>query len=341
MMRRTIVAAAQNSKLKTLNYLGIDLGGSKIAAAVVDVASGALAGRIVVPTEAHEGPDAVVARMAELALEVCRAAGLRPEQLGGLGVGVPGVFDLATGRTLFLPTLPTTWSNVPVGEALRRALGLPVWLINDARAFVLAEASYGAGRDARTVVGLTLGTGIGGGIALDGRLHLGLDGTAGEVGHMTIDPHGRPCGCGNHGCLETFASGPAITTLGIGAVVNGRTTRIGELAGHDLNRVTPETVMRAAEAGDEVAREILARAGAALGVGVANLVTILSPDRVILGGSVARLGEWLFGPVREAVRQRVRAVPVERVAILPATLGGDAGVIGAAVWASQRRNEER
>jgi glucokinase len=155
---------------------------------------------------------------------------------------------------------------------------------------------------------------------------------------MTIDPHGRPCGCGNHGCLETFVSGPAIATLGIGAVVNGRTTCIGELAGHDLNRVTPETVMQAAEAGDEVARDILARAGAALGVGVANLVTILSPDRVILGGSVARLGEWLFGPVRAAVRQRVRAVPVERVHILPAALGGDAGVIGAAVWASQIEN---
>jgi glucokinase len=329
------VAATQNSKPITQNYLGIDLGGSKIAAAVVDVSSGVLVGRKVVPTAAHEGPRAVLARIADLALDVCAAAGVRPEHIGGLGVGVPGVFDLATGRTLFLPNLPTAWPGVPVGETLGRALGRPVWLINDARAFVLAEASFGAGRGARTVVGLTLGTGIGGGIALDGRLHLGIDGTAGEIGHMTIDPHGRPCGCGNHGCLETFASGPAIATLGIGAVVNGRTTRIGELAGYDLNRVTPETIMRAAEAGDEVAREILARAGAALGVGVANLVTILSPDRVILGGSVAQLGEWLFGPVREAVRERVRAVPVERVQILSAALGGDAGVIGAAVWASQ------
>ena len=138
------MAATQNSQLKTHNYLGIDLGGSKVAAAVVDVATGALAGRMVVPTEAHEGPDAVVARMAQLALDVCRAAELRPEQLGGLGVGVPGVFELASGRTLFLPNLPTTWPGVPVGEALRRALGRPVWLINDARAFVLAEASFGA-----------------------------------------------------------------------------------------------------------------------------------------------------------------------------------------------------
>jgi glucokinase len=335
-----MTTATQSTAPSTPRYLGIDLGGSKIAAAVVDVATGALAGRTVVPTEAHEGPDAVVGRMAALALEACRAAGVRPEQLGGLGVGVPGVFDLASGRTLFLPNLPTTWPGVPVGEPLRRALGCPAWLINDARAFVLAEASFGAGRGARTVVGLTLGTGIGGGIALDGRLHMGIDGTAGEIGHMTIDPHGRPCGCGNHGCLETFASGPAITTLGIGAVVNGRTTRIGELAGYDLNRVTPETVLHAAEQGDEVAREILGRAGAALGVGVANLVTILSPDRVILGGSVARLGEWLFGPVRAAVRERVRAVPVERVQILPAALGGDAGVIGAAVWAAQRTENQ-
>jgi glucokinase len=117
-------------------------------------------------------------------------------------------------------------------------------------------------------------------------------------------------------------------------------TRIGELADHDLNKITPEIILAAADAGDDVARDILGRAGAALGVGVANLVTVLSPDRVILGGSVARLGEWLFGPVREAVRERVRAVPVERVQILPAALGGDAGVIGAAVWAYQIENEE-
>lgn len=326
----------QSSELKTQNYIGVDLGGTKIAAAVVDITSGALTARQVIPTESHAGPEAVLARMGQLIRAVAREAGLAIDQLGAVGVGVPGPFDQATGQTLFLPNLAGMWRGVPVRDLLQRAVDRPIWLINDARAFVLAEAGYGAGRGASTVVGLTIGTGLGGGIAIGGRLHLGLDGTAGEVGHMTIDPHGQPCGCGNHGCLETFASGPSIATQGMRAALMGAPTRIGELAGRDLNKITPEIILAAAEAGDDVARGILGRAGAALGLGVANLVTVLSPDCVILGGSVARLGEWLFGPVRAAVRERCRAIPAERVRIVPAALGGDAGTIGAAVWAAQR-----
>jgi len=124
------------------------------------------------------------------------------------GVGVPGPFDQATAKRIFLPNLAGMWRGVRVRDQLRRVVDLPIWLINDARAFVLAEATCGAGHGASTVVGLTIGTGIGGGIAIGGRLHLGIDGTAGEVGHITIDPHGSPCGCGNRGCLETFAQWP-------------------------------------------------------------------------------------------------------------------------------------
>jgi glucokinase len=328
----------QNSKLKTQNFIGVDLGGTKLAAAVVDVQSGAVLAREVIPTDAHAGPDPVLARMCGLIRSVARAAGLAPEQVGAVGVGVPGPFDQVSGQTIFLPNLAGMWRGVRVRDALRRATDRPIWLINDARAFVLAEATFGAGRGASTVVGLTIGTGIGGGIAIGGRLHLGIDGTAGEVGHMTIDPHGQLCGCGNRGCLETFASGPSIATLGIRAALTGAPTRIGELVGHDLNKITPEVILQAADAGDEVAREILERAGAALGVGVANVVTILSPECVILGGSVARLGEWLFGPVRAVVRQRCRAIPAEQVRIVPAALGGDAGAIGAALWAYQMEN---
>ncbi len=328
-----------NSKLITQSFVGVDLGGTKIAASVVDATSGAVLARQIIPTEAQAGPDAVLARMGELILSVGRAAGLAPEQIGAVGVGVPGPFDQATGQTIFLPNLAGMWRGVRVRDGLRRAVDRPIWLINDARAFVLAEATFGAGRGANTVVGLTIGTGIGGGIAIGGRLHLGIDGTAGEVGHMTIDPHGQPCGCGNRGCLETFASGPSIATLGIRATLTGVPTQIGELAGHDLNKITPEIILQAADAGDHVAREILERAGAALGVGVANLVTVLSPDCVILGGSVACLGEWLFAPVRAAVRERCRAIPVDQVRIIPAALGGDAGSIGAAIWASQQAED--
>ncbi|MBA3943008.1 MAG: ROK family protein [Herpetosiphonaceae bacterium] len=318
-------------------YVGVDLGGTKIAVAVVDVERGTLAGQLVVPTEAHEGPPAVLQRMIQLVRAVCHAAGVPPDQLQGVGLGVPGVFDAASGHTLLLPNLPSAWVDVPVVPPLVAALGCPVILINDARAFVLGEATWGAGRGAHTVVGLTLGTGIGGGIAINGRLHLGIDGTAGEVGHMTIDPHGLLCGCGNRGCLETLASGPAITALGIRALVHGNTTSLGELGGYDPRRVTPELIGQAAAAGDPVARDILDRAADALGIGVANIVTTLSPDRVVLGGGVTHLGVWLFDAVRTVVRARCRAVPVERISIMPAALGADAGVIGAATWAAQQQ----
>jgi glucokinase len=320
-------------------YIGIDLGGTKIAAAAVDVATGELAGRTVIPTEAHAGPDAVLDRMAQLVDAVCQSAELPREAIGGLGVGVPGMTDLAGGHTLFLPNLPGGWRGVPVATMLTQRTGRSTWLINDARAFTLAEATWGAGRGARTVVGMTLGTGIGGGIALDGRLHLGLDGTAGEVGHQTIDPDGPPCGCGNRGCLEAFASGPALTSLGVRAVLQGMTTQIGVLVDHDLNRITPETIVRAAEGGDAVAREILDRTGTYLGIGIANLVTILSPERVVIGGGVARLGEWLLAPARDVVRQRCHVTPLNRVQVVRAALGSDAGVVGAAVWAFQQAQD--
>jgi glucokinase len=183
-------------------------------------------------------------------------------------------------------------------------------------------------------VGLTLGTGVGGGVAFGGRLHLGLDGTAGEFGHQTIDPHGPRCGCGNHGCLETFVSGPALAAQGVRAMLHSLPTAIGVLARNDLMCVTPELIGQAATAGDEVARAILARAGTALGVGLANLITMFSPDRVVVGGSVARLGEWLLGPARKEVRHRCHVTPLERVQIVPSALGAP-GVIGAAIWAKQ------
>lgn len=317
-------------------YIGIDLGGTKIAAAAVDIETGLRSGATVVPTEAQEGPDAVLRRMAGVADMVREKAGLDRDAVAGLGIGVPGVTDLEGGNTLFLPNLPTAWRGVPVVAKMQEHTGYPTAMINDARAFILGEATWGAGRNTRTVVGLTLGTGIGGGITIDGKLHLGLDGTAGEVGHLTINPDGPICGCGNYGCLEAFASGPAITAMGAKAVLQGRTTAIGSLVGHDLNKITPQTIMHAAEGGDDVAREILHSAGSYLGIGISLLITLLSPDRVIIGGGVARLGTWLLEPIQQVVQRRCLVTPLDRVQIVLAALGVDAGIIGAAVWASQR-----
>jgi glucokinase len=315
-----------------MRCVGVDLGGTNLRAALVDTSSGALLRRLSTPTRAEEGPPAVIGRMADLISEATSS----PTPAEAVGIGVPGLYDPATNIVRSLPNLPTGWERVPLGEVIAARTGHPTYLINDARAFVLAEATFGAGRGAQNVVGITLGTGIGGGVVIAGRLYLGLDGTAGEVGHQIIDYSGARCSCGSRGCLEAYASGPAIATLGIKAVRQGRTTTIRDLVGGDLNLVTPEVIVQAAEGADAVAIEILGDVGELLGIGVATLITLFSPDVVVIGGGVAGAGEWLLRPIREVVRQRCCVTPVERVRIVPATLGKDAGAVGAALWAAQR-----
>jgi glucokinase len=317
-----------------LHFIGVDVGGTNLSAAAVDVASGDVLGRHRVPTLAHEGHDAVMVRIAGLIPRAIADANLQPMDVGGVGIGVPGVLDLERGTTLFLPNLPGQWRDVPLKATIEDTVGLPVSLLNDVRSFTLGEKTFGAGRDVDTMVGIAIGTGIGGGLVIDGKLHLGLEGTAGEVGHHVIDPHGPRCGCGSRGCLEAFASGAAITAMALKAISQGRTTRIAELVSYDLNAVTPEVISRAALDGDPIAQEIYQRAGFYIGIGVANLITIISPEMVVIGGGVARAGDLLFDPIRRVVHERVHVTPVERVRIVPAELGTDAGLIGAAVWAS-------
>jgi glucokinase len=319
--------------------VGVDLGGTNLRAAVVDVATGRVVVDVRTPTNGPEGPDAVLKRMANLIRRAMDESELPDADIRAVGIGVPGVYDPDTNETIFLTNLPTHWRRVPVGQQIGEQVGRPAVLINDARAFTLAEATLGAARGSRTVVGITLGTGIGGGIVIGGRLHLGIDGSAGEIGHTIVDPHGTPCGCGNYGCLEAYASGPALATLGIKAVRQGRTTALRELVKGDLNRMTPEIIVQGAEAGDAIAREVLDQAGTWLGIGIANAITALCPDAVVIGGGVAAAGEWLLRPVREVVRRRCLVSPVDRIRIVLAELAGEAGVIGAAVWAATQVGE--
>jgi glucokinase len=317
--------------------IGVDLGGTKIAAAALDTESHQLSGRITTPSEGHLGPDGVLARIADVVRQVCEEAGIALETVAGIGLGVPGTIDVERGLMLVMANLPGDWHRKPIGPILGDALGRPVWLINDARAFSLAEASLGAGKGAPTVACFTLGTGIGGGIVIDGRLHLGLDGCAGEFGHHTIDVKGPLDGIGNPGGWEALASGPAIAAMGVRAVMQGFTTQIGELVEHDLNRISPQIIKQAAENGDKIAQDILNEAGAYLGAGIANVITILAPHRVVIGGGLAQLGDWIMNPIRDTIKARCGTVPLEKLQIVPAALGTDAGIIGAALWASQQR----
>lgn len=317
-------------------YIGCDLGGTNLRAAVVDVETGHVLFQQSVPTLAREGHDAVMQRMADLFLAMIETAGLVTENIGGIGIGVPGVLDLEKGETLFLPNLPGTWPNVPLRDVLQQKTRLPVALLNDVRSITFGEWRFGAGQGVDTVAVLAIGTGIGGGLVINGQLHLGIGGTAGELGHMVIDFNGPRCGCGNYGCLEAFASGPAIAAMGMKAVAQGLTTKIGELCAYDLNAITPALIAEAALKGDEIACEIYQQAGFYLGVAASSLCASVSPRRIIVTGGVAHAGRLLLDPMEKTMRERVHIMPVEQVEIVPGRLGDHAGVIGAACWAAKR-----
>ena len=316
-------------------YVGCDLGGTNMRAAIVDVENGSILYQMSIPTLARDGHDAVMKRMAGLFVQMIEWAGMKKEDIGGIGIGVPGVLDLEKGETLFLPNLPGTWPHVPLGDTIAKLTGLPVALLNDVRSITNGEWRFGAGRGVDTLVVFAVGTGIGGGLVINGQLHLGIGGTGGEVGHMTIDYNGPTCGCGNKGCLEAYASGPAIAAMGMKAVAQGLTTRIGEICEYDLNRITPELIARAAETGDEIAINIYETAGFYLGIAAANVCVAVGPRRIIIGGGVSQAGDRLLNPIRRALRERVTVMPVEQVEVVQSQLGNDAGMIGAACWAAK------
>lgn len=307
-------------------FVSVDLGGTNIACAVADE-SMSLLGESRTPTQSHLGPAGVVERIGTAVESLCQEQEIEPI---GLGLGVPGLADLREGRTLFLPNFPTQWRDVSVAEPLRSRLGCPVSLLNDARMATLGELTFGAGMGEKTLTFafFTLGTGIGGGIAIDGKLRLGPLGAAAELGHQTILPDGPLCGCGNRGCLETLASGTALVGKGTWLVRSGRAPRLRELIDGDLNRLTPFLMADAAKDGDEAVREVIDEAAGYLGVGVANVATVLHPDLVVLGGGVAKMGDLLFEKVRATVRKRIGMFPPETIRIEPSLLGETAGTWG-------------
>jgi glucokinase len=316
-------------------YIGVDLGGTKIAALAYDAAEQHVLYRQTVATNGKQGADGVIRQVIDLVRATAAEVNWSRDSISGIGVGVPAVIDYDTGHTLILPNIPGNWTNKPVTTPIEQALGCPVFLVNDARAFTLAEATIGAGRGYAIVAGITLGTGIGGGIAIEGKLLLGLNGAAGEFGHICIDHNGLPDGSGTPGGLEGYGSGPAITAAGVKAVIQGINTQIGTLVDYDLNAITPAIVAQAADEGDEIARAILTRAGYAIGAGVANVLTILNPHVLVVGGGVAALGNRLLEPIREGLHRYNNTNAVEELAIRPAEVP-DAGAVGAALWAKQR-----
>jgi glucokinase len=310
--------------------VGIDLGGTNIVAGCVAEDGSSIEGVKSVPTGAEEGPDAVVRRIIAAAKESIadtRAAVPKAEVIG-VGVGAPGPMDTKSGIVLLTPNLG--WVNMPLRQRLQEGLGLRTALDNDANCAVLGEWWRGAARGTRMAVGLTIGTGIGGGIIIDGRLYHGASDIAGEVGHMTIDANGRRCKCGNYGCIEAYASGPNIALRAVEALESGAESSLPSYVAGDLRKITAQTVYQAAQSGDELALEVVRDTAKFLGAAVASLINIFNPEAVVIVGGVTLAGESLFEPLRREVSRRAFKPAVQVCRIVPGELTGVAGVYGAA-----------
>jgi glucokinase len=280
--------------------LGIDIGGTKIAAVVGNL-EGVILARRSDATNAEDTPEAVLTHLNGLATAAMKEAGVTKKSLTGIGISCGGPLDTQTGTIYSPPNLPK-WEAVPVRAWFEeRYPNVPIFLDNDANATAVAEWRFGAGRGFKNLVFLTMGTGIGGGIILDGNLYRGTNDLAGEVGHQTILLNGPECGCGKHGCLEALASGPAIARLAKDALHYGRGKTLLAEAGGKREDITARHVVEAAKKGDPLSIKVLAEAGTYMGIGLANLIQILNPERIILGTIAVHAGELILEPIRKAI----------------------------------------
>jgi glucokinase len=307
--------------------IGIDLGGTNLKGALVD-GSGCVLHERRTATEAEQGPEHVMARLLALADDVCAAAGVARTDLAGVGVGAPGPLDLEAGVVVTMPNLPG-WEDFPLRAFAAERLGVPVVLENDANAAAYGECWVGAARDVRTMILLTLGTGIGGGVVLDGRIWHGYRSGGGELGHTILREGGRRCGCGARGCLEAYASATAVVARAKEALAAAPASSLHAVRAK-RGAVTCTDVFAAAAAGDATAAALVDETGRLLGAGIHSLVNVISPEMVVLAGGMAEAGEALFGPVRETVRAMAFDIPGRDVRIEPGALGEGAGVVGAA-----------
>ena len=312
--------------------LGVDIGGTNLVVAAIRVEGGPTGAIRSGATEPERGPDAAVGDIgamadAVIAETLARHGGSRASFVGA-GIGCPGPLDLSKGIVISTPNLG--WDGYPIRDRVSEAVALPASLDNDANCATYGEWWQGAGRGVCSLVGVTLGTGIGGGIILDGELLRGATGGAGEVGHTTVDLGGRRCGCGNDGCLEAYASGPSIAARAREGLDGRSDSLLATLVDGNLDRITAVTVYDALVKGDEYAREVMTETAKILGAGIANIINTLNPEVVVLVGGVTRAGEHLFGPLRSEVRRRGFPRAVEACSIVPGVLPDTAGVIGAA-----------
>lgn len=311
--------------------VGIDLGGTNIAAGAMPLDGTREIAMRMIPTLAEGGAAAVVDRIAALVEDVIaqtrQETGAERSDFLGVGIGSPGPLDRARGVVIVTPNLG--WRDFPLRDEVSSRVNLPATLDNDANCATLGEWWCGAAKGGRNVVGLTIGTGIGGGLILEGKLYHGAADSAGEIGHTTIDSMGRRCKCGNYGCLEAYTSGPAIAERARESLEGDDDSLLVQMVAGDVKKITAQTVFEASKRGDRVALEVVRDTAHFLGVGVSNLLNIFNPDTFVIAGGVTQAGDILFDPLRAEVRRRAFKPAVDACRIVPGALPLSAGVVGA------------
>ena len=310
------------------NRIGIDVGGTNVKIALVDVK-----GKIVysnsVPTRAEMGYEYTVNNIKQAIYDLLKETKLTTKDIEGIGFGFPGQVDYKAGIVRNAPNIPG-WVEVPIAKLIEDEFKIPTRVDNDVRCAALGELNYGAGKGCENLICITVGTGIGSGLILNGKLVRGASNAAGEIGHIKLQMNGGPiCGCGDTGCLEAFASGPSIVAMAEDYIKGGKSTKFREMA--NGSPITPYIVCEAAKAGDPVAQRIFTIMGEYIGIGLASVVNLLNPEKIIVGGGVADAGDILLKPMTEALKKRAMKIAGSAVEIVPAQLGNTAGVIGASL----------
>ena len=310
----------------TKNRIGIDVGGTNVKIALVDD-KGSILYSNSVPTRAEMGYEYTVNNIKQAIRDLMSET--KVTGIEGIGFDFPGQIDYKNGIVRLAPNIPG-WVNIPIAKIIEDEFKIPTRIDNDVHCAALGELNFGAGKGCENFICMTVGTGIGSGIVINGKLVRGASNAAGELGHIKLQMHEGPlCGCGDHGCLEAFASGPSIVAMAEEYILGGKSTKFRELASG--GEITPFIVAEAAKQGDPVARRIFARIGEYIGFGLSSVVNLLNPEKIIIGGGVADAGDILLDPIKETIKKRAMVVAGSAFEIVPAKLGNTAGVIGASL----------
>lgn len=307
--------------------IGIDLGGTNTKLALVND-EGRIVARRLISTGEYPARETFIEAISDCVKGILRSKRLAPKAVRGIGIGTPGLVDSRKGIVYSLTNIPG-WDRVPLKRMLEKKTHLPVFVDNDVNLMALGELKFGAGRGAKNLVCLTLGTGVGGGIIIDGRLYRGATLAAGEIGHIPINEKGPRCKCGGRGCMERYVGNRYIVESAARKIRRGRKTIVTKLVNNDLSKVTPFILSKAAGRGDELAISVWQETGRHLGVALAGVVNLLNPEVIIIGGGVANAGRILFDATRKALKERAMEIPAKAVKIVRAKLGQDAGIMGA------------